>query len=52
MEQFPETYITIFIEKYLQRSPRQEKDNVNKDSIPTIWIQLPYIGIEGNTLEM
>ena len=44
-----------YIRKYLMKNickeaPKQEKDNVNKDIIPTICIRLPYIGNKGEHL--
>ena len=38
------------LKNIFKEAPKQEKNIVNKKSIPTIWIPLPYIGNKGEHL--
>ena len=44
---FPKDICKSLLKNLCKEVPKQEKNIVNKNNIPTIWIQLPYIGSKG-----
>ena len=47
---FPKCIRKSLMKNICKEAPKHEKNIVNKDNIPTIWIRLPYIGNKGEHL--
>ena len=47
---FPKYIRKSLLKALCKEAPKQEKNIVNKNNIPTTWIRLPYIGSKGKHL--